>query len=133
MGNSLAKSDCVSLYGMTEIINDTYTVRRTSGEMESGWSIAPPIMGNMPEWIVYHAIKDNGIWRIFMHNNKRDPNMHVCGWRYLDSIYPTQFSNDQETINSWRSNILLILDDLECKRLATNKSEKIEGESPVSP
>jgi hypothetical protein len=132
MGNTLTKEKCISLEGMSELINDSYTVIRTSGEIESGWSIAPPIMGNMPKWIVYHAIKDNGIWRIFMHNDKKDPNLYVCGWRHLDSIYPTQFANDQEIINAWRSNIELILDDLEHKRLL-KESEKIEGKSPISP
>ena len=126
MGNNIAKGSCVSLENMTELINDTYTVRRTSGQMENGWIISPPIMGNMPEWVVYYALKDNGSWRIFMHNNERNPNLHVSGWRHLDSIYPTHFADDQEIIDAWRSNTELILNDLEHKRLI-KESEKIEG------
>ena len=132
MGNTLTKEKCISLEGMSELINDSYTVIRTSGEIESGWSIAPPIMGNMPEWIVYHALKDNGVWRIFMHNNNKDPNLYVCGWRQLNSIYPTQFADDLEIINAWRSNTESILNNLEMKRL-TKEAEKIEVESPTSP
>ena len=131
MGNTLAKEKCVSLDGMNDLITDSYTIRRTSGETESGWSISPPIMGNMEEWIRYHAIKIEGSWRIFMHNNNKDPNLHVCGWRYLDYIYPTQFTDDLKSINAWRSNIEGQLNDLEIKRL-TKEAEKIEVVSPTS-
>jgi hypothetical protein len=132
MGNTLIKEKCVSLEGMNDLINDSYTIKRTSGEMENGWSIAPPIMGNMPEWIAYHALKDNGVWRIFMHNNNKEPNLYVCGWRNIDSIYPTQFADNIEIINIWRSNVEGQLNILENKRLA-KEAEKIDVVTPISP
>jgi len=118
MGNKLSKDNCVSIAHLPLLMDSTYTVIRTSGKQEDGWTISGDhkclIYGNVPPWVVAHACKkDSGEWCIFMHNNQTDTNLHACGWRRLNTIMPTHLLNDKDAITTWRSSISMILDELQ--------------------
>ena len=115
MGNTVTKSDCVKLEGH-EMINEFYTVKRTSGEMETGWVTGRGVGG--PDWVNNAAFKMNsGAWRIYMNNQKDDVNTVVQGWRPLETIYPTRLEGDSDGIKLWRDKIKKYLYDLEDLRI----------------
>jgi len=116
MGNGISKQDTLSIEHMTEIVDLTYTVVRTSGVKESGWSIMRHnkfIETNAPTWINCHVIKLRDEWRIFMHNNNTDPNLYACGWRKISTITPTHLMEDEYAISKWILDLINSLDELE--------------------
>ena len=68
MGNTVARPQCVSLEDHA-ITTDSYTVKRTSGEMEKDWVIGGGC--GSPEWVTQNALKKEGEWRIFMNNGDK--------------------------------------------------------------
>ena len=124
---SIAKNLQVSLSDYTIYTNDTYTVKRTSGLLDAGWAIAiesglePTVDGPCA---TKQCAKDTGVWRIFMDNGKT-ADEYVCGWRRLETIWPTRLSNDEEAIKVWREAFVQILDTLEAKRLEMFKTEDL--------
>jgi hypothetical protein len=113
MGNSLEKSACVSLENEVWLTAPSYTVERSSGEMDDDWVMSKP---NVTSWIDKHAFKDeNGIWRIFLHKNL------LTGWRQVDKIKPMNFEGD---IEAWRKKVIDMLEVLEVQRLNTITSDK---------
>jgi len=118
MGNTLSETLCVSLEGCDALTKPTYTVERTSGAVDSGWVISEsPFKVGRPEWIKMHATKHiSEGWRIFMHNNKSDPNLYVCGWRKINTIVPEDQGPDFD-LKDWRKNLVNVLEDLELARL----------------
>jgi hypothetical protein len=124
MGNTIGKNDCVNIEGH-EITKESYTVKRTSGEMELEW-----VMGagcGSPEWITENAFKKEGEWRIFMNNGKDDINTVVQGWRRLSTICPTRLEGDQGGIDEWRKMVETLLDGLEEVREKANVEERKEA------
>jgi len=117
MGNTYSEAECVSLEDKPVVTGPSYTVLRTSGAKDDGWVISKPIPGALiPKWVDQHAIKYQGVWRIFMHNNSTDPNIFACGWRNIDKIHPSQLTS-QDAIENWRGCLVGILEDLEARRL----------------
>jgi hypothetical protein len=117
MGNSLAQESCVSLEEKPVITGPSYTVLRTSGLRDEGWVISRPIpQAFTPKWIDQHAIKTDGVWRIFMHNNMTDPNHFACGWRRIETIHPTKLISEEDILN-WRKCLYEILEELDARRL----------------
>lgn len=118
---SIGKRFHVSLSQYEQIANDTYTVKRTSGELDRGWGL-PHQSGLEPNVEGPSATKHCGkdekqTWRIFMDNGKTIPEEYVGGWRRLETIYPTRFDGDEEAIRIWRRDVLELLEMLEAKRL----------------
>jgi hypothetical protein len=114
----------VSLKEYEEIVNDTYSVLRSAGGMDSGWKVSHQSSREM--WLRgpaatkhynYPGAK-NG-WRIFLDNG--NDMYYCCGWRHIESIYPTRLSGDEEAIKVWRQEFLELLEALETQRM-----EKIE-------
>lgn len=118
MGNTLSETLCVSLEGCDAITRHTYTVERTSGSLDSGWVISEsPFKVGRPAWLKMHATKHiSEGWRIFMHNNKSDPNLYVSGWRKINTIVPENQNPDFD-LKIWRKNLVNILEELEVARL----------------
>jgi hypothetical protein len=117
MGNTLAQESCISLEERPDLTEPSYTALRTSGVKDEGWVISRPIpQAFTPKWIDRHAIKTEGVWRIFMHNNATDPNIFACGWRRIETIHPTKLVSEEEILN-WRKSTQNILEELEAKRL----------------
>jgi hypothetical protein len=118
MGNTITKEECVVVDDIADLLKDnSYTIKRTSGEWEDQWKIGLGI--GYPKWITQTASNKMGDWRIFMHNNKgEDPNLYVGGWRRLETIYPTSLKGNEEAINTWRKSISSQLDSLEEQRRA---------------
>ena len=118
---SIPKERQVSLRDYTIYTNDTYTVKRTSGILDEGWTIAsesgfePNVDGPSAS---KQFPKDAVFWRIFMDNGKPGDE-YVCGWRRLETIHPTRLSGDEEAIKVWREAFEQILETLEAKRLAS--------------
>jgi hypothetical protein len=116
---SIVKELQVSLADYTMYTNDTYTVERTSGLLETGWRISPesrlmpyidgPCASNQHE-------KEPGKWRVFMDNQKTAES-YICGWRKIEKFEPTRLSGDAEAINAWRQDLIAVLDALEKERL----------------
>jgi hypothetical protein len=129
MGNAIVKSDCVNLEGQ-EMTKDTYTVKRTSGEMEVGWSMGAGC--GSPDWVTQNAFqRTSGEWRIYMTNGKNDINTVVQGWRPLRDVYPTRLEGDLEGIKVWRKGIREILENLEEVRLEIAAKETSSAPPPV--
>ena len=121
MGNShIKESVCVSLENYPHITNLTYSVKRTAGNMDGGWVIRKSPFSNLDQsyaWVNMHASKHvaDG-WRIFMHNNERDPNLYACGWRRIETIVPENQATDFDQ-EKWYNDLLNILETLEQNRL----------------
>ena len=120
---SIEKRFHVSLAQYEDIVNDTYTVKRTSEELDDGWKISHEsgVVTNVKgPSATKHCTKDETrIWRIFMDNGKNSDD-YVCGWRRLETIQPTRLNNDEEAIKMWRETLKEILEALEVKRLETD-------------
>jgi hypothetical protein len=118
---SIPVEDCVFLEDHPELLNEAYTVERTSGATDPGWRIPSnnPLDRSIqrPSASVHAEVAEfkKGGWRIFMDNGSNEPNEMLCGWRRLDSIWPTRLT-DKDEIEKWRSDTLKILNLLEAKR-----------------
>jgi hypothetical protein len=114
----------VSLNDYKEIVNDRYTVKRTSGKLESGWKISHESLCEEfldgPSATKYCPKDTTRKWRIFLDNNKMSYEEHRASWRRLETIHPTRLNGDEEAIKIWRQNLLEILEPLELKRLETH-------------
>jgi len=64
-----------------------------------------------------------------MNNSQDDPNLHLCGWRYLDTTHPTRLSVHPELIEVWRSEALEALETLEVKRAALHGLPQLPDKS----
>jgi hypothetical protein len=90
----------------------SYTVQRSSGEIEHNWSISPKShyvrdeivctpMGN-EKWAAAHAGKRDGEIRILMYNSIPNGEIgHACGWRRLRHVSPSGFNLEQA--ENWRT------------------------------
>lgn len=120
MGNQMSIETCyhVSLSAYPDLVDDTYTVKRTSGLYDDGWKISH--QSDMEKYLVgpaatKHCSKDpDGTWRIFL-DNKKSADEYVCGWRRLETIYPTRLAGEE--IQKWRDATLLKLECLDKQRL----------------
>jgi hypothetical protein len=110
MGNTVGKNDCVNIEGQ-EITKESYTIKRTSGDIETNWVIGGGY--GVPGWLTRHALKREGRWRIFMDNSQKDSDAIVQGWRRLSTIYPTRLEGDEGGIDEWRKMVEKLLDELE--------------------
>lgn len=117
MGNTISFKDCVNVEQLRELTQyDDYTVLRTSGELDSGWIIGPTRVA--ANWINQHALKREGIWRVFLNNGQGDPNLALYAWRHLDKIFPSSMKGQEAEILVWRETVIAKLEDLEIKRVA---------------
>jgi hypothetical protein len=109
MGQTLGIPYQLCLRLPSHLLSETFTVLRTSGEMDPGWQIA---------WLASkHGQKELGKWRILMENKTNpDPLKHVCGWRRIETIEPTRLSGNQEAIHAWRLEVIALLEALELER-----------------
>lgn len=112
----------VSLADYPEITNDSYTVERTSGDVEPGWRI--PAKSGVDTMVIFpaasiHAMisgEMKGGWRIFMDNGLKNPEEIRGGWRRIGTIWPTRLHGDAEAIEKWRNELIVLLEELEKKR-----------------
>lgn len=106
-------------------LEKNYTVKRTSGLMESGWRIPRECYVERLELDApsasKHARSDSkGLenWRIFMDNSPKSPEEYAHGWRRVSTVYPTDLDGDQEAIEEWRKKTIELLEQLEAARVA---------------
>jgi hypothetical protein len=131
-GLTIQKNLHVSLSDYEEIANDKYTVMRTSGQLDEGWviSIESGLVDISGSSATKHFTKDDPPkWRIFMDNSKT-AHEYTCGWRRIETIYPTRLSGDEDAIKTWRQGLLEILEALEAKRSETKEADKAEEADP---
>lgn len=102
-----------------------YTVKRTSGQMESGWRIPRECYVDRLDLDApsasRHARSDRkGLenWRIFMDNGPKSPEEYAHGWRRVSTVYPTDLDGDEEAIEEWRKKTIELLEQLEVARVA---------------
>ena len=126
-GISAPKDRCVSIQGIDELMNVSFSVKRTSGELESGWLVPKehhhcaalcPAYCSAAAWKSLDRDSEAYVWRIFMRNDKED--LHACGWRRLNTIQPTNLLDDEQAINVWRNKMIVLLEIEEDKRLTQN-------------
>jgi hypothetical protein len=101
-----------------------YTVKRTSGQMESGWRIPRECYVDRLDLDApsasKHARSDSkGLenWRIFMDNGPKSPEEYAHGWRRISTVYPTELDGDEEAIEEWRKKTIELLEQLEVARV----------------
>ena len=119
---SIESKFCVQV---PETLLVNYTVKRTSGDMESGWRIPLECYVDRLDIEVpsasRHARSDyKGLenWRIFMDNGSKTPEEYRHGWRRVSTVYPTDLDGDEEAIEEWRKKTIALLEELELTRLA---------------
>jgi hypothetical protein len=104
----------------------SYVVKRTSGELESGWVLGyNNCMGRCEayDWMTSlsndtFAVKKMGEgWRILLNNNSRVAFELVGGWRRLDTMFPTALEGNEAAIQAWRDDVVADLEHLEKMRL----------------
>jgi len=111
------ENNCISVKNIPEF-DHSYTVIRTSGEKMSGWTIGCnlPIYQGM-SWAKHHATKtvtptlSNKGWRLMLSNNE-DPGNLLCGWKPINTIWPTVLDGDDAAIQAWHDKVVAILDSL---------------------
>jgi len=134
MGNGITKADCINLEDQ-EITKDSYTVKRTSGQMDLEWTMGAGC--GSPEWVTQNATKREGEWRIYMNNGHNDINTVAHGWRRLSTIFPTRLEGDEGGIDEWRKMVKKLLDELAEASLqakeATSSPRPVEEESKDGP
>lgn len=121
-GMSISRKYHVSLADYPEIVNDSYTVERSSGDIDSGWRI--PAGSGVDMSVKFpaasiHAMINHGMkggWRIFMDNGHKRPEKMLGGWRRIGTIWPTRLHGDAQAIEKWSNELIVILDELEKKR-----------------
>jgi hypothetical protein len=119
---SIESKFCVQV---PETLLVNYTVKRTSGQMESGWRIPLECYVERVDIAVpsasRHARSDHkGLenWRIFMDNGPKTPEEYMYGWRRVSTVYPTDLDGDEEAIEKWREATITLLEELEAARIA---------------
>jgi hypothetical protein len=115
MGNTVTKEQCVNIEDLPEFSEQLYTVKRTSGILETGW-ILNWVPTNGVEWLnkcAYFDTKENK-WRIYTQNGKENPNELLYAWRDLEKIYPSSLKGDE--IKAWREEVYYKLELLERQR-----------------
>ena len=101
----------------SHLVQEAFTVLRTSGEMEPGWRITKGDPDSEDATASKYGLKDPGKWRILMENTTDpDPQKHVNGWRRIETIEPTRLSGNQEAIEAWRLEVIELLEALELER-----------------
>ena len=114
-----------------------YTVIRTSGEVDQGWRIPLRWTDDSGRFSMEfpsaskHAQTERKPgymcgekkWRIFMWKEEAggvayDNRSYIYAWRRLDTIYPTELTDNEEAIEEWRKGVAVLLDELEAKRVA---------------
>jgi hypothetical protein len=113
MGNSVQRHECVNIEDIKEITDHTYTVLRSSGELQEGWAV-----GSL-EWQHPHAYKKDGVWRISMVLEDE-----ASGWRRIETIAPSEMAEDPVATNAWRSKVIAILDEREAQEQEDDSSEE---------
>ncbi len=100
----IAESKCVFLVSKQGLLSESYTVIRTSGGHESGWSI--PSESHKCDatcsctWLPGpHATLEEKGWRVFLAGPS-EPN-HSCGWRRIGTFWPSHLSGQQDAIDAW--------------------------------
>ena len=106
----------MNIQDLSEFSEQVYTVKRTSGILESGWILGRPhIEGLDGNKYAYFDFKESK-WRIYTQNGKENPNEFLFAWRDLEKIFPTSLEGKDDEINNWRKKVLYALEILEAKR-----------------
>lgn len=135
MGIDLSK--CVDLAGETAYLEESYTVVRTSGEVQTGWLLTEKIhrcyntdpRSQKPK---AHAYLKPEAWAVHLHNgdqvsgadlenpsgsatrdqDEEDSEKHCCGFRRLGTFWPTRLTDDAEAIAAWTNQLRDRLEEL---------------------
>jgi len=112
----IAESKCVFLGSETALMEESYTVTRTSGELESSWFITKDrhfcVDTRRLTWVpgAHASLKKEG-WRVFLANPKEGDG-HACGWRRIGTFWPSRLDGDQAAIDAWVTELKTTLERL---------------------
>ena len=129
----VSQSSCVSLRELEKYTSESYTVNRTSGDLQDGWRIStgPHYCGAIGSdgWVGGHANKPEGVWRVFMEiplelgdtshafgSPHAGGSPHACGWRRHGTFFPTRIKGQDNEINSWHDSLLSDLEALQAAK-----------------
>jgi hypothetical protein len=116
----VSESKCVNLDGAATYLEEAYTVRRTSGDLQDGWKLAKEghrCYNQDPRGWKARAHANLGAegWRVHLHNGEQkeeDPEAHSCGWRRQGTFWPTRLTGDQAAIDAWTEGLRDHLEEL---------------------
>jgi hypothetical protein len=134
----VSQSSCVSLRELDKYTSESYTVKRTSGDLDDGWRISngPHHCANAGSgWVGGHANRPEGVWRVFMSSPidmtaTPHDNAHACGWRRHGTFFPTRIKDQDAEIKSWQDSFL---GDLEALHAAKAEESEPKVEPKVEP
>jgi hypothetical protein len=101
----------IGISSLPDFANETFTVIRTSGILDSGWTPSKYYNENNGSVTEFKTIvgskfqvrKDEApVWRILMNNNKENDEM-LMGWRKLSTIWPSSLNGNDEMIKEWQT------------------------------
>jgi len=118
MGNTITKDMTVNIENLPEFRDEVYTVKRTSGILESGWILKRSAAHGSMQWpnkSAYFDVKENK-WRIYTQNGKENPNEWLHAWRDLEKVFPSSLEGKEEEIEAWRKKVCIQLEILEKER-----------------
>jgi hypothetical protein len=115
----VSQSKCISLKEESSLLEDSYTVIRTSGESETGWTLSAEPHEcaqtcNCTWNYAGHANLGEQGWRVFLANGPGDN--HGCGWRRLGTFWPSRLEGDQTAIDAWTAELKTTLERLATER-----------------
>jgi hypothetical protein len=125
-----AKGEPMSPY-VQELLAETYTVRRTSGDLQGDWmvtakphictqsSIVPPAAMGLWNY-------QDGTMRFHMHNGsvyEDSARVHACGWRPLGGFWPSRLNGDEEAQQIWTEKLREFLMPLHEANVTAFKAE----------
>jgi len=100
---------------------ELYTVVRTDGTVEDGWSVS----GDSHRCSAFiptiaaaaGRISSTESWRVLMTNGKPDEDSaHACGWRRVETVWPTRITNEAERAD-WRAKFIICLKENDHQRM----------------
>jgi hypothetical protein len=102
-----AEGEPMSPY-VQELLAETYTVRRTSGDLQGDWMITAKahkcsVQGPVAAAQALFKCSD-GTLRLHLHNGsvcEDSARVHACGWRPLGSFWPSRLNGDEEAQRIW--------------------------------
>jgi hypothetical protein len=107
MTQPFGETNCISIENIPEF-QHSYTVIRTSGEMQNGWTLgcSQPLWHGLG-WVKHHAYFSPKGWRLMLTDSNE-----WSGWRPINTIWPTALEGDEVAIQAWRDKAVSILESI---------------------
>ena len=101
----------IDISSLPDFANETFTVTRSSGQLDSGWGPCKYFIENNGSHTEFKTIvagkyevrqDEEPVWRVLMNNKKEDADI-LMGWRKLSTIWPSRLDGNDELIKKWQT------------------------------